>query len=241
MIISEKAWKEYINTLAKIQTAAYNDLKDFLARNGGFDIYKTNPNLVIDYVYGLSTKYGEAASALACELYDAVALAEGVSVPSAVPAATATISETAKLVNGTANISEVVFLQAAPRLVKQASEDTILQNAERDGSYFAWIPSGDSCSFCITLASRGWQRISKKALKNGHAEHIHANCDCHYAIKFNSDSDVAGYDPDKYYQEYADADSDINEMRRISYQENKDEINAQRRERYAEKKESSES
>ena len=241
MIISAKVWNAYVQKLAMTQRAAYNDLKDFLEKNGGFELYKTNPNLVIDYVYGISTKYGEAASALACELYDAVALAEGVSVPSAVPAATATISETAKLVNGTASVSEAVFLQAAPRLVKQASEDTILQNAERDGSYFAWIPSGDSCSFCITLASRGWQKISKKALKNGHAEHIHANCDCHYAIKFNSDSDVAGYDPDEYYQEYVDAGKNINAMRRISYQENKDEINAQRRERYAEKKESSES
>ena len=56
------------------------------------------------------------------------------------------------------------------------------------------------------LASNGWQKASRKALKNGHAEHIHSNCDCTYAVRFNEKTTVAGYDPEKYKAEYDDAD-----------------------------------
>lgn len=122
--------------------------------------------------------------------------------------------------------------QGVSRLVKRASADTTLQNAQRDGARFAWVPHGDTCPFCIALASRGWQRISKTALKKGHAEHIHANCDCEYAVRFRSDTGVAGYDPDEYLRQYNDADGDLNAMRREHYAQNKDKINAQKRAAY---------
>ena len=84
--------------------------------------------------------------------------------------------------------------------------------------------------------------MSKKALKNGHAEHIHSNCDCTYAVRFDGKSGVAGYDPKKYEDMYYGADGDtpqdrINAIRRMKYQENKDRINAQKRAAYAERKE----
>lgn len=60
----------------------------------------------------------------------------------------------------------------------------------------------DTCAFCITLASRGWQHASEAALKGGHAEHIHVNCDCEYVIRFDGYSTVAGYDPEKYLHQY---------------------------------------
>ena len=91
----------------------------------------------------------------------------------------------------------------------QVGADTTLKNAERDGAQFAWVPHGDTCAFCIALASRGWQYKSKKAMRNGHAEHIHAHCDCEYAVRFDGKSTVAGYDPDKYLEEYYDANGDI--------------------------------
>lgn len=122
-----------------------------------------------------------------------------------------------------------------------AGADTTLKNAIRDGAQFAWIPHGDTCPFCITLASRGWQYASKKALKYGHAEHIHPHCDCQYATRFSSNTNVAGYDPDKYLEMYNSAegrtpDEKINSMRRMQYASRKDMINAQRREAYAKKK-----
>lgn len=64
--------------------------------------------------------------------------------------------------------------------------------------------------------------MSKKALKNGHAEHIHPNCDCTYAVRFDGKSNVEGYDPEKYLDMYYEADGStpqerINAMRRMQY------------------------
>ena len=38
---------------------------------------------------------------------------------------------------------------------------------------------------------------------------FHANCDCEYAIRFNSRTTVAGCDPDKYLRQYENAGGDI--------------------------------
>lgn len=142
----------------------------------------------------------------------------------------------AKAVKGTQKKSPNNIPGTIARLVKQVGADTTLKNAERDGAQFAWVPHGDTCAFCITLASRGWQYMSKKAMRNGHAEHIHAHCDCEYAVRFDGKSTVAGYDPDKYLEEYNNAGGDINAMRRIRYKENKEAINARKRELYAKRK-----
>lgn len=197
---------------------------------------------LIAYSYAVATRYGEGSAALAAQMYDAIAELSGEFLPPAVPAKTATYNDTARTVQGARLFSKDpdVVASAVGRLVKQAGVDTTMQNALRDGAEWAWIPRGDTCAFCITLASRGWQRASKKALKNGHAEHIHNNCDCTYAIRFNDDTDVEGYDPDKYYDWYksepGSPEKKINAMRREMYAKNKDEINAQKRSAYERRK-----
>ena len=191
---------------------------------------------LLDYAYVLSQHYGQAIGALACQMYEATAAAQNVIVPTAEIAPLPEYGEVAKAIHGTMKQSQMKVPATVARLVKQVGADTTLKNAERDGAQFAWIPHGDTCAFCITLASRGWQYMSKKALKNGHAEHIHAHCDCEYAVRFDGRSSVAGYDPEKYLEEYNNAGGDINLMRRTRYQQNKDAINARRRAAYAENK-----
>lgn len=83
------------------------------------------------------------------------------------------------------------------------------------------------------MPGKPWQRASKKALKGDHAQHIHAHCDCEYVIRFDSTTTVAGYDPDKYLEQYYAYGGDINAMRRAQYAKNKDFINAQKRAAYA--------
>lgn len=176
---------------------------------------------VIDYAMALIEKYSEASSELACQMYERIAELSGVNVRPAEPAAIAEYREVAKGINGTLKQSPEGRLcsDVVSRLVKRAGADTMLMNAQRDGAQFAWVPSGDTCSFCITLASRGWQYMSKKALKNGHAEHIHAHCDCQYCVRFNNKTNVEGYDPDKYLEMYENAEGNtwqekLNAMRR---------------------------
>ena len=86
-------------------------------------------------------------------------------------AETATYNETAKAINGAAKTNSGKEVSGVvDRLVKRAGVDTTMKNAIRDGAEWAWIPSGDTCAFCLTLASRGWQPASADALKGGHAD-----------------------------------------------------------------------
>lgn len=251
MIISDESWSKYISDLRKVNDEAARLMLEFM------DLHRDPDGLwnsrevrqaIIQYAYGLSSKYGEAAAELACEMYDAVGALSDVIIPAAVPAEVPTYADIAKAVNGTLKQSSNLEMvaSAVARQVKMVSVDTVMKNALRDGAEWAWIPHGDTCAFCITLASRGWQKASKKALKNGHAEHIHANCDCTYAVRFNSRTDVQGYDPDKYKRMYYDAPLDgqratgknrINAMRREFYADNKEAINAQKRSAYAKRQE----
>jgi hypothetical protein len=241
MTISRESWNKFINRLSAISTKAADELRRFIDSRGGLDAI--DRYALIDFAYGLSTKYGEAAGALAAEMYDAVALASDVALPSALPAETASIGEVAKAINGTLKTGNAeIVASSVYRLVKMTGVDTTMQNALRDGAEWAWIPSGDTCAFCITLASRGWQKASKSALKGGHAEHIHANCDCTYAIRFDRKTDVQGYAPNRYLRMYESADGSnpnerINSMRRDAYAQNREIINEQKRDAYAKRQE----
>ena len=231
MKITETTWKAYINRMSQISQKAADMLEAWISKHGTDD-----KQALIDYAYSLTGRYGQAAGALACQMYEATAAALGAVVQTAEMAELPERWEVAKAVQGTMKQSQAKIPDTVARLVKQVGADTTLKNARRDGAQFAWIPHGDTCAFCVTLASRGWQDISKNTLRNGHAEHIHAHCDCEYAVRFDGKSTVAGYDPDKYLEEYNATGGDINAMRRIRYQKNKDAINARKRKLYADKK-----
>lgn len=240
MTISETEWRKYIDKLSKISSKAAEAMEAYLGFTGFDDIED-----IIWYANQLTTAYGEAAAALACEMYDEIALASGVAMPAAVPAEAATYGEVAAAVTEVSKTSPVQLPSVVGRMVKRTAADTTLKNALRDGAQFAWVPHGDTCAFCITLASRGWQYMSQKALKNGHAEHIHSNCDCEYAVRFDTKTKIAGYDPDKYLAMYENADGNkptekINFLRREFYAEDKEAINAQKRAAYARRAEESE-
>ena len=213
--------------LARLNQRAGQLMADYIAAHGTGDT-----DALIAYAHALVTKYGEGSAELACQMYDALAAAAKAGVPAAEPAQTAAYSEIARMVQAT-KASPPQIQQGVSRLVKRAGADTTLKNALRDGAEWAWVPQGDTCAFCLTLASRGWQKASQAAIKGGHAEHIHANCDCEYAIRFDGRSTVAGYDPEKYLRQYRAAGSDVNALRRVNYAANRERINAQKRAAYA--------
>lgn len=227
MRITATAWAAYTQQLAKLNKKAGQLMADYVAAHGTGDT-----DALIAYAHALVTKYGEGSAELACQMYDALAAAAKAGVPAAEPAEPASYGEIARMVQAT-KASPPQMQQGVSRLVKRAGADTTLKNALRDGAEFAWIPQGDTCAFCLTLASRGWQKASQAAIKGGHAEHIHANCDCEYAIRFDGRSTVAGYDPDKYLRQYRAAGSDVNALRRVNYAKNRERINAQKRAAYA--------
>ena len=231
MQITANAWNEYITRLSRLNQKAGQLMREYIGSHG-----TESTDDLIAYAYGLVTKYGEGSAELACQMYDALAEAANAGVPAAEPAEPADYGEVARMVNATKNQNPANLPNGVSRLVKRTGADTTLKNAVRDGAEWAWVPHGDTCPFCITLASNGWQRASKNLLKKGHAQHIHANCDCEFAIRFDHNTTVAGYDPEKYLKQYRDAGGDINKMRRIDYAARKDAINAQKRAAYAARK-----
>ncbi len=230
MKLTAQTWSEYVARLARLNQSAGQLMADYIAAHGTGDT-----DTLIAYAHALVTKYGEGSAELACQMYDALAAAARAGVPAAEPAEPASYGEIARMVQAT-KASPPQMQRGVSRLVKRAGADTTLKNALRDGAEWAWVPQGDTCAFCLTLASRGWQKASQAAIKGGHAEHIHANCDCEYAIRFDGRSTVAGYDPDKYLRQYRAADGDINKLRRVNYAANKERINAQKRAAYAARK-----
>lgn len=228
MQITANAWNEYITRLSRLNQKAGQLMREYIGSHG-----TESTDDLIAYAYGLVTKYGEGSAELACQMYDALAEAANAGVPAAEPAEPADYGEVARMVNATKNQNPANLPNGVSRLVKRAGADTTLKNAVRDGAEWAWVPHGDTCPFCITLASNGWQKASSKVLKGDHAEHIHANCDCEFAIRFDHNTTVAGYDPEKYLKQYRDAGGDINKMRRVNYADNKERINAQKRAAYA--------
>lgn len=207
MKITSESMRSYMTQLSNINEKAKQEALKYIQDNN-YDI----DDGFIDFAHGLTTKYGEAAAELSCRMYDELhqywkeAKKSTKSLLPAEPAEVPTRSDVEKAVYGTLKTSVNEIPGAVSRLVKQTAEDTKIKNGMRDGAEFAWIPAGDSCAFCLVLASRGWQRISKKTLKNGHAEHIHANCDCTYTVRFDSTTEVEGYDPELYRRMWDDAD-----------------------------------
>lgn len=240
MVISSKQFKKYQKAMSGLSAKATSEMSKWIAAQGGYQMIQFED--AIAYAYALSTKYGEASAALSALMYDTIADLSGAAVPPAVVAETATIGEVSKCIYGASSFSQNddYISGIVGRLVKQAGADTTLQNAKRDGAEFAWIGTGESCAFCELLSANGWQYASANTIKGRHAEHIHSNCDCQFMIRFDHDTDVAGYNPnpDLYYEvEGNTMEEKANTLRRQRYDREKAEINEQKRIAYAKRTE----
>ena len=235
MTIKAATWAKYSKRLSKINAEAAAKIQAWVDANGLDDV-----DALIDYAYAIATKYGEAAGALSAELYDAIAELSGADVEPAEIAYTPSYGEMAKTINGVLKQSKNVALiaSAVGRQVKRVGAETTLRNAGRDRAEAAWIAIGDTCPYCLMIAAEGWKRVSPTS----QADHIHGNCDCTYTVRFNKDTNIGGYDPEKYKHMFDDAEGDteeekLNSMRREAYAENKEEINAQKRDAYEKRQE----
>lgn len=243
MKVTKKQWSRYQKKLNAISTNAAKAMQVWIASQGGFTAIEFE--VAIAKAYALATKYGEASAALSALMYDAMAETAGANVASAVVAETATIGEVSKAIYGAGSFSQNddYIAGTVGRLVKQAGADTTLQNAKRDGAQFAWIGNGDSCAYCEMMSSMGWQYASEDTIKGNHADHIHANCDCEFMIRFDNETTVEGYEPNtSLYEQTAGNtfEEKVNTLRRAEYAQNKDEINAQKRIAYAKRTHSEE-
>lgn len=108
--------------------------------------------------------------------------------------------------------------QLARDETRRRANETMIHNVQRDshvGVRYARVPMGDSCEFCIMLASRGFVYHTKKTA--GEFNHFHSDCRCkvvpgfpeiEFYVKNNTvvsrarGPSVEGYDPDEYKRQW---------------------------------------
>jgi hypothetical protein len=107
------------------------------------------------------------------------------------------------LYDGTAQVMLSGLGGAVQRHVVNASRDTIRSNAARDPArpFYARVPVGKTCAFCLMLASRGFVYASEETAGGEY----HNDCDCEAVADFSDNPRLEGYDPDGLYDVYASA------------------------------------
>lgn len=86
------------------------------------------------------------------------------------------------------------------RDIRRSANISVAENARRDPlkPKYARVPSGgETCEFCIMLASRGAVYGTVEA-----ASHAHPGCDCRVVPSFDGGYDIEGYDPDGLYERW---------------------------------------
>lgn len=162
---------------------------------------------VREWFPGLIEKYGIVTASIGADVFEAEAvelglrptvdLAEGVNAERASARLAAELNQTTTLSTS---------LQLVDELVKQPYRSTFQDSAIASGGGWARVPQGDTCNFCIMLASRGGVYESKKVAILGYSgKKYHGECDC-VTILVRSPADYPeGYSPDELYAKYAAA------------------------------------
>lgn len=166
--------------------------------------------VVVDAIAAVMPGYTDASAQAGADLYDAVRSAATGEVLGA-RALSGYDSEAMEgavkaFVQGIVDDGDVEafnrnVLARIGRDVRRSANVAIAGNAQRDRlePRYARIPSGgDTCPFCLMLASRGFAYRSMEA-----AEHCHPDCDCR-VIQGYEGMTVEGYDPNALYSDYLD-------------------------------------
>lgn len=102
-----------------------------------------------------------------------------------------------------------VFQEYLERQILESIRTTGSANLHRDyerglcSGRWARVPVGDTCAFCMMLASQGAWYLSEKSALGDTADHYHNNCDC-TAVYHADANNIAGYSAlfdykEKYY------------------------------------------
>ena len=207
MALSRQALSDYDATLSRVERAAadyvYRRLDAYLQRFPDASVADAR-DFAISVANAAVDAYGDAASALAADLYDELSDAS----PETLPAAQVDTSDVSgyvdrdvryqagKLVDGApTEFARAVAMSASDQVSRRANS-TMARNAQRDAIRYARVPmGGETCTFCAMLASRGFVYRSAKAA--GEGAHWHRNCRC--KVVPETAGVVGGYDPEEWY------------------------------------------
>ncbi len=166
--------------------------------------------VVVDAITAMMPAYTDASAQAGADLYDSIR-SVAVGSPLGASAESGYSSEAmegairafvqAIVDDGDVDAFNRNVLARISRDIRKSANVSMAKNALRDPlkPKFGRIPSGgDTCRFCLMLASRGFVYRSV-----GAAEHCHPDCDCR-VIQGYEGMTVEGYDPDALYSDYLD-------------------------------------
>ena len=201
---------EEVNALSQAaQAQASIALGNLLAEWDGqdFDALLTAAIAVLESILGA---YTDLSAARAAESYDAMRAAQAVGGtyaavadsrrnPGATQGALYAITKAFEDSKSEARFRADVVDRVDTEM-RRAANQCIAHNAARDPKKprYARVPVGETCGFCLMLASFGYQYTSEEA-----ASHSHRKCNCRVVPSFG-DAEVSGYDPDEMYGRYSD-------------------------------------
>lgn len=93
-------------------------------------------------------------------------------------------------------------LQLVDELVKQPYRSTFQDSAINSGAGWARVPLGDTCNFCIMLASRGGVYTRDTVVLGFNGKKYHGECDCMPVLVRDESDYPDGYSPDDLYEKY---------------------------------------
>lgn len=187
-------------------TIALNNL--FAEWDGSdYDALRTAAIAVLESILGA---YTDLTAARAAESYDAMRAAQAVGGayaavadsrrrPGATQGALYAITKTFEEMQSEDRFRAEV-LDRVDTEMRRAANQCIAHNASRDPKKptYARVPVGETCGFCLMLASFGYQYTSEES-----ASHAHRHCNCRVVPSFG-DAEVRGYDPDAMYGRFND-------------------------------------
>lgn len=192
---------------AKVRPALESLLKSW-EREGGGDIAALRERAYETIETALGYYADTCAAARAAEYYDAVRASQGFpgkyqAVAESMRDPDATLGAVryfiGKVVDGTPEAFVSMCLARVDEEIRRAANRCVAHNVSKDPAkpWYARVPRGETCGFCLMLASFGFYAKTEKA-----ADHAHDGCDCRIVPGFPGETKVRSYDPDGMYERY---------------------------------------
>lgn len=212
-MVSESRALTYSRNQAQVVALAHRELEAFWST---LDLSKPTAAkaLLADFMVTLVDAYGPISGVIAADFYDEMREESGQAGsfsaqlgPDTDPEQVRGSSDWAAqpLFDETPDQKAALhrFLGSTQRLVQEQGRQTIMLSVELDPAKPRWarMPIGDTCDWCVMLASRGadyTSRASAVSKSNGGA--FHDECDCQPVVIW--DGDTLPYDQQKYLDEY---------------------------------------
>lgn len=216
--IPRQTVEAYRTELARMKAEASQVLSEYLARIRAASSEQERAlavEMAVQSVDGLVQVYGDAASLVASQLYDAILFegAQHAALSSAVEYEATQKAVEYAAANHLRDKDEdwdafEAYLQGyLSAKIMQRAHQTMVENALKDGKggdksryRLMRVPTGaETCAFCLMLASRGAVYIiSKDALE----AKVHAHCDCVLVPAPYGSTSVKGYSSKQYEDMY---------------------------------------